>query len=37
MKINFVDLKHRYKTEKKELNKIYNRVLRTGNLVLSNE
>ncbi|WP_428079411.1 DegT/DnrJ/EryC1/StrS family aminotransferase [Candidatus Pelagibacter sp.] len=37
MKINFVDLKYRYKTEKNDLNRIYNRVLKSGNLILSND
>ena len=37
MKVNFVDLKYRYKTEKKELNIIFNRIIKSGNLIQSEE
>ena len=37
MKVNFVDLKYRYKTEKKEINIIFNRIIKSGNLIQSEE
>lgn len=37
MKINLIDLKERYKLEKKQLNRIINNILKSGNLILSKE
>ena len=37
MKIDFIDLKARYKEEKKDLIKIFDKVLKNGSLVLSKE
>ena len=37
MKIEFIDLKARYKDEKNKLNKIFNKVLESGQLILSDE
>jgi dTDP-4-amino-4,6-dideoxygalactose transaminase len=37
MKIEFVDLKHRFKEEQKDINKILNKILKKGNLVLSSD
>lgn len=37
MTIEFIDLKARYKDEKKQLNKIFNKVLKSGQLILSDE
>ena len=37
MKIDLIDLKKKYKNEKKELNKVINSVLKKGNLVLTDE
>ena len=37
MKIEFIDLKARYKDEKDKLNEIFNKVLESGQLILSDE
>jgi len=37
MKVEFIDLKARYKDEKDQLNKIFNEVLESGQLILSDE
>lgn len=37
MKVSFIDLKYRYSVEKKELIKIFNKTIKSGNLVLSKE
>ena len=37
MKIEFIDLKARYLDEKEQLNKIFNEVLESGQLILSDK
>ena len=37
MKVEFIDLKSRYKTEKKDILRCINHVLKKGNLVLTKE
>ena len=37
MTVEFIDLKARYKDEKEQLNKIFNEVLESGQLILSEE